>query len=133
MANLVVISHSFLLAKEAINFAKVMTGNKELDYKIFNAAGIDENNFGTDVTKVLEIYQKAIVDEDVLVFHEIGSSLLSAETAKEMLDEKDQAKIVISKLPLVESLFVALNINNKGMKAESLKDILKSEIETLYS
>ncbi|MDR2008266.1 MAG: diguanylate cyclase [Alphaproteobacteria bacterium] len=132
MANLVVVSHSFALAAEVIRFAKVMSGNKDLDYKIINASGMDGDTFGTDGVKINQAVMEGLADSDVLIFHEIGSSILSAEMAVEMLEEGFKDKVVLARLPLVESLFVALNVNSKGMKAVVLQDILRTEIRDLF-
>ncbi|MCL2567427.1 MAG: hypothetical protein FWE18_04975 [Alphaproteobacteria bacterium] len=133
MANLVVVSHSFVMAAEVINFAKVMSGNKNLDYKIINAAGMSDGSFGTDGLKINQVLIGALSDSEVMIFHEIGSSILASEMAIEMLEDDLKSKVVMARLPLVESLFVALNVNSKDMKATVLQDTLKEEIKNLYN
>ncbi|MDR0484323.1 MAG: diguanylate cyclase [Alphaproteobacteria bacterium] len=132
MANLIVVSHSFKLAKETIHFAKEMSGNKELDYQIINASGLDENTFGTDSTKITASIIEATADSEAIIFHEIGSSILASEMAIDMLEDSLKNKVILAKLPLVESLFIALNVNNQNMRAVDLQTMLISEIKTLY-
>jgi phosphocarrier protein FPr len=132
MANLVVVSHSFAMAEEVIHFAKVMSGKGDLDYKVINAAGMDDGSFGTDGLKINQVLIEALKDSEAIIFHEIGSSILASEMAIEMLEDDLKAKAVMARLPLVESLFVALNVNSKGMKAAVLQDILKEEMKNLF-
>lgn len=77
--------------------------------KIAIAAGIDdpENPIGTDPIKVMEAIESVADTDHVLVMMDIGSALLSAETALELLDPNIAAKVRLCAAPLVEGTLAA--------------------------
>jgi PTS hybrid protein len=64
--------------------------------KLAIAAGIDdpENPIGTDPVKVMNAIESVADSDHVLVMMDIGSALLSAETALELLEPEIAAKYV---------------------------------------
>lgn len=115
MINFVVVSHSKKLAEAAIELASIM---KNSEFKIVNAAGlVDSDGFGTDVQKVIESINSVNEGDGVLVFCEIGSSLMSSQMAVEMIGEE---KVVLVDAPFVEALMAATATNNKNITLEQL-------------
>lgn len=115
MINFVVVSHSKKLAEAAIELASIM---KNSEFKIFNAAGlVDSDGFGTDVQKVIEAINSVNEGGGVLVFCEIGSSLMSSQMAVEMIGDE---KVVLVDAPFVESLMAATATNNENITLEQL-------------
>ena len=92
MVNLVIVSHSAQLGEGVGALARQMLMGG--DCKIAIAAGIDdpENPIGTDPIKVMEAIESVADTDHVLVMMDIGSALLSAETALELLDPAIAAK-----------------------------------------
>lgn len=122
MINFVVVSHSKKLAQAAIELASIM---KNSDFKIVNAAGlIDDEGFGTDVQKIIDSINSVNDGDGVLVFCEIGSSLMSSQMAVEMINDK---KVILVDAPFVESLMVATATNNENT---ALSDLLKEALLT---
>ncbi|QDY88146.1 dihydroxyacetone kinase phosphoryl donor subunit DhaM [Mycoplasma anserisalpingitidis] len=115
MINFVVVSHSKKLAESAIELASIM---KNSEFKIVNAAGlVDSDGFGTDVQKVIESINSVNEGDGVLVFCEIGSSLMSSQMAVEMIGDE---KVVLVDAPFVESLMAATATNNENITLEQL-------------
>lgn len=115
MINFVVVSHSKKLAEAAIELASIM---KNCEFKIVNAAGlVDNDGFGTDVQKVIEAINSVNEGDGVLVFCEIGSSLMSSQMAVEMIGDE---KVVLVDAPFVESLMAATATNNENITLEQL-------------
>lgn len=115
MINFVVVSHSKKLAEAAIELASIM---KNSEFKIVNAAGlVDNDGFGTDVQKVIEAINSVNEGDGVLVFCEIGSSLMSSQMAVEMIGDE---KVVLVDAPFVESLMAATATNNENITLEQL-------------
>ncbi|WP_158004707.1 dihydroxyacetone kinase phosphoryl donor subunit DhaM [Mycoplasmopsis anatis] len=116
------VSHSKKLAQAAIELASIM---KNSDFKIVNAAGlIDGEGFGTDVQKIIDSINSVNDGDGVLVFCEIGSSLMSSQMAVEMINDK---KVILVDAPFVESLMVATATNNENT---ALSDLLKETLLT---
>lgn len=115
MINFVVVSHSKKLAEAAIELASIM---KNSEFKIVNAAGlVDSDGFGTDVQKVIEAINSVNEGDGVLVFCEIGSSLMSSQMAVEMIGDE---KVILVDAPFVEALMAATATNNKNITLEQL-------------
>ncbi|WP_354690795.1 dihydroxyacetone kinase phosphoryl donor subunit DhaM [Phytobacter sp. RSE-02] len=107
MVNLVIVSHSAQLGQGVGELARQMlTGD---GCKLAIAAGIDDpdNPIGTDPIKVMEAIESVADTDHVLVMMDIGSALLSAETALELLDPDIAAKVRLCAAPLVEGTLAA--------------------------
>ncbi|POT25918.1 dihydroxyacetone kinase subunit DhaM [Citrobacter freundii] len=107
MVNLVIVSHSAQLGEGVGTLARQMLMGDGC--KIAIAAGIDdpENPIGTDPIKVMEAIESVADTDHVLVMMDIGSALLSAETALELLDPNIAAKVRLCAAPLVEGTLAA--------------------------
>jgi phosphoenolpyruvate-protein phosphotransferase/dihydroxyacetone kinase phosphotransfer subunit len=116
MVGIVVVSHSEALADGVVRLAREM-GGPELALEA--AGGMDEPGaLGTDAERVRAAIERAMSDDGVLVLMDLGSALMSAEFAIEMLD--DGARVVLSEAPLVEGA-VAAAVAARG--GASLEDV----------
>lgn len=107
MVNLVIVSHSAQLGQGVGELARQMlTGD---GCKLAIAAGIDDpdNPIGTDPIKVMEAIESVADTDHVLVMMDIGSALLSAETALDLLDPDIAGKVRLCAAPLVEGTLAA--------------------------
>ncbi|HEJ7006285.1 TPA: dihydroxyacetone kinase subunit DhaM, partial [Serratia marcescens] len=86
MINIVVVSHSALLARGVEQLARQMMRGDGC--KLALAAGVDDEQhpIGTDAVKVMEAIEAVADGDGVLVLMDLGSALLSAETALDLLD-----------------------------------------------
>ena len=100
MVGLVLVSHSKKLAEAARELVLQMTGP---DFPIAVASGVGETHeeLGTDAVHISEVLQSLDCPEGVLVLMDLGSAVLSAETALELLDTPDKP-IRLSPAPLIE-------------------------------
>ncbi len=94
MVNLVIVSHSSRLGEGVGELARQMLMSDSC--KIAIAAGIDDpqNPIGTDAVKVMEAIESVADADHVLVMMDMGSALLSAETALELLAPRSPQKYV---------------------------------------
>jgi multiphosphoryl transfer protein len=104
MVGLVVVSHSAALAEGVVELAREMGGE---DVAIEPAGGLDDppGALGTDAERVRAAIERAMGDDGVLVLMDLGSALMSAEMATELLDGGGQ--VVLSEAPLVEGAVAA--------------------------
>ncbi|WP_145515693.1 dihydroxyacetone kinase phosphoryl donor subunit DhaM [Yersinia aleksiciae] len=119
MVNLVVVSHSALLAQGVAELAQQMTqGGCQLAV----AAGVDDldHPIGTDAIKVMEAIESVYTPSGVLVLMDLGSALLSAETALELLDPDIAQHVQLCAAPLVEGTLAAVVAASSGA---SLADV----------
>jgi phosphoenolpyruvate-protein phosphotransferase/dihydroxyacetone kinase phosphotransfer subunit len=106
MVGIVVVSHSRALARAAVELAEQMLhGHRP---KIAIAAGLDEKTLGTDAVQVKEAIERVDGPDGVLVLLDLGSAILSAELALDLLDDVVRDRVVLSPAPLVEGLVAAV-------------------------
>src|SRR4051794_41931749 len=74
------------------------------DVAIEAAGGMEDGSIGTDAARVMEAIQRAMSDDGVLVLMDLGSALMSAEMAVEMLGAD---RVALSEAPLVEGAVAA--------------------------
>ncbi|MFI5495847.1 phosphoenolpyruvate--protein phosphotransferase [Actinoplanes sp. NPDC051859] len=107
MVGLVVVSHSRVLAQAAVALAAEMVPAGAVPIEV--AAGLDETTFGTDAVAVADAITAADQGEGVVVLMDVGSAVLSAELALELLaDDEHRERVVLCPAPLVEGLVAAV-------------------------
>lgn len=106
MVGLVIVSHSATLAEGTRDLANTMTQGR---VPIAVAGGIDDpdNPFGTDAMKVAAAIEEVYSSDGVMVLMDLGSALLSAETALEFIDPAHQPHVYLCEAPLVEGTLAA--------------------------
>ena len=105
MTGLVLVSHSAELARAALGLTTGLIPG--LDVRVELAAGLPDGALGTDATEVAAAIERADDGEGVLVLADLGSGIMSAETALELLDPGLGARVRLSPAPLVEGLIGA--------------------------
>ena len=120
MINIVVVSHSALLARGVEQLARQMMRGDGC--KLALAAGVDDEQhpIGTDAVKVMEAIEAVADGDGVLVLMDLGSALLSAETALDLLDPDVAAKVRLCAAPLVEGTLAAVVAANSGASLEQV-------------
>ena len=103
---LVVVSHSRALARAAVVLAEEMLHGRSLRIEV--AAGLDETTLGTDAVSISAAIERADGPGGVVVLMDLGSALLSAELALDLLnDPTTRDRVTLSPAPIVEGLVVA--------------------------
>lgn len=101
---LVIVSHSAQLAAGVKELAGQMTQGKT---QIAAAGGAEGDILGTSADKILEAIQSVDGPDGVLVLLDLGSAILSAEFALELLDDEQRNRVRLSFAPLVEGAVAA--------------------------
>src|SRR6266566_650220 len=101
---LVIVSHSAQLAAGVVELAGQMTQGKT---PIAAAGGAIDDILGTSADKILAAIQSVDGPDGVLVLLDLGSAILSAEMALEMLSDEQRERIRLSYAPLVEGAVAA--------------------------
>jgi len=101
---LVIVSHSAQLAAGVVELAGQMTQGKT---PIAAAGGAVDDVLGTSADKILEAIQSVDGPGGVLVLLDLGSAILSAEMALEMLSDAQRDRVRLSYAPLVEGAVAA--------------------------
>ena len=101
---LVIVAHSAKLAEGVREVAGQMAGETVV---IRAAGGAANGALGTNAEAIAHAIAEAEQGEGVLVLMDLGSAVLSAETALELLGEEVARRVRLSNAPLVEGAVVA--------------------------
>jgi phosphoenolpyruvate-protein phosphotransferase/dihydroxyacetone kinase phosphotransfer subunit len=117
MVGIVVVSHSDALAEGVVRLAREMA-NPEL---VMEAAGgmSEPGVLGTDAERVRAAIDRAMSPDGVLVLMDLGSALISAELAVELL-ERASGPVLLSDAPLVEGTAAAAVAASGGASLEEV-------------
>ena len=127
MVGLVLVSHSRPLA-EAVADLMRRAVNSDLRLTFSGGVGEDRIELGTDAIEIQEAITTVYSDDGVLVLMDMGSAILSAETAKELLTLEQQEKVRLTSAPLVEGGIAAAVQTQLGA---SLDEVAKAALQSL--
>ncbi len=118
MVGIVLVSHSAEIAAGTVALARQMGG----DAPLAAAGGIDDPDdpIGTDAIKVLAAIEEVWSDDGVVVLMDLGSAILSADFALDMLDDDRKARVVLCEAPLVEGAVAAATASGAGLGLEAV-------------
>jgi phosphoenolpyruvate---glycerone phosphotransferase subunit DhaM len=117
---IVLISHSPKLVSGILEIIRQVIH----DVPIEIAGGTDEGEIGTSVEKIVSAINRANVGNGVLVFYDLGSAMMNAEVALEMIDS---STVKIIDAPLVEGAYVAAVESNMGKSLQEVYDAVMKE------
>lgn len=121
MINILITSHSNKLAQGLTELISQMATNVRIEY----SGGTEDGELGSNFE---EINQKMteLAEDGLVVFFDLGSSMMNCQMAYDMLDENLKEKVIIAGSPLVESAFeIAIDIN-ENTKLEEIKEKIVS-------
>ncbi len=124
MTGIVVVSHSAPLARAAVDLASQMLRGDGPEIAI--AAGVADPSapdglaLGTDAAAIAAAIESAADDHGVLVLMDLGSAVMSAHVAVEMLDPELAGRVRLSAAPLVEGLVGAAVTASTGADLEDV-------------
>lgn len=132
LVGLVVVSHSRPLAQAAVALAWEMVPDGTV--RIAVAAGLDEDTLGTDAVAIGQAIQEVDSPAGVVVLMDLGSAVMSAELALELLEDPGvRDRVLLSSAPLVEGLVVAAvaaagGADRAGVAAEAQNALLAKSL-----
>ena len=116
MVGIVVVSHSAELARGVVELARQMGGE---EVRVEEAGGMDDGSIGTDAARVQAAIERAMSDDGVLVLMDLGSALMSAEMAVELME--GDGRVVLSEAPLVEGAVAAAAAARGGASLDDVR------------
>ena len=116
MVGIVVVSHSAELARGVVELARQMGGE---EVRVEEAGGMDDGSIGTDAARVQAAIERAMSGDGVLVLMDLGSALMSAEMAVELME--GDGRVVLSEAPLVEGAVAAAAAARGGASLDEVR------------
>ncbi len=99
MVGIVIVSHSAKVAEGIRDMAAQMAKPGQ---RIVAAGGVADGVIGTDAVRIFEAVKEADDGSGVVILVDLGSAIMSTETAMELLDEDLRARVRIADAPLLE-------------------------------
>ena len=119
MIGLVLVSHSRKLAESVKELVLQMTA-PDFPVAVASGAGEDHNQLGTDAVYIADVLQTMRGLTGVLVLMDLGSAVLSAQAAVELIDSSSHTPILLCAAPLVEGAVAAGVQANAGGTLEEV-------------
>ena len=121
MVGIVIVSHSWKIAEGVCDLAREMAHNHD---KIIPAGGLDDGSTGTDAQRIADAIVEADSGDGVVILADIGSAIMSAESAIEILEEEERGiNAVIADAPIVEGAVCAVVEASGGGSIESVLSV----------
>jgi dihydroxyacetone kinase phosphotransfer subunit len=118
MVGIVIVSHSAQIAEGIKTLAGQMAGASQ---KIIAAGGMVDGSIGTDAVRISEAIAVADTGDGVLILVDLGSAIISTETAFEFLEPEVASRVVIADAPIVEGAISAAVQASIGSTLEEVK------------
>src|SRR5512143_2944821 len=106
MIGIVLVSHSRALADALVDLVRQVS-TADVSIAIAAGVGCDRLEFGTDAIELMEAIQSVYTEDGVLVLMDLGSAVLSAKTALDLLPQEIAEKVLLCPAPFVEGAIAA--------------------------
>lgn len=120
MTGIVVVSHNRALARAVVELAQQMTPDVTVPLAYAGGVGGEDGAFGTDATDIMAAIESVHSPDGTLVLVDMGSAILSAEMARDLLGETNET-IEICSAPLVEGTMAAAVQASLGSSRSEVK------------
>jgi dihydroxyacetone kinase, phosphotransfer subunit len=127
MLNILIASHSKKLAEGLTELIGQMAGDVNIEY----SGGTEDGELGSNFEEINEKITR-LAEDGLVVFFDLGSSMMNCETAYDMLDPKLQEKVILAGSPLVESsVQIAISITEDTSLDEIKEMVNKYDLNKL--
>lgn len=113
---LVIVSHSARIAAGVVELAAQMAP----EVTIAEAGGTDEGGIGTSFDLVQAGIERADSGDGAVLLCDLGSAVLTAETALDFLDDEQRMRVRIAEAPIVEGAVAAAVAAATGSDLEAV-------------
>src|SRR5512147_2369919 len=107
MVNLVIVSHSPALASGVVELARAMTRQQPIAITMAAGTGDVQHPLGTNAEEIRRAIEAAYSPDGVLVLMDLGSAVMSAELALDLLPPERRAHVRLIAAPVVEGAIAA--------------------------
>lgn len=122
MIGLLLVSHSIKITDGIKDLIVEMTNDS---VPIVSCGGTDDEGLGTSAEKIVNGINELSDCDHILIFTDIGSSIMSSDLALDLITKEEKDKCVMVDAPIVEGAFVA---GVQSMVSDDLKEVL-SEVK----
>lgn len=118
MINLLIASHSKKLAEGLREILIQMAPN----VNILVSGGDKDGNIGSNFDEINKIINEYATDDGLVIFFDLGSSMMNCQMAIDMLDDEKKSKVYLAGTPIVET---SVQIAVEASAGQSLEKIVE--------
>ncbi|MGX6962670.1 dihydroxyacetone kinase phosphoryl donor subunit DhaM [Vagococcus xieshaowenii] len=124
MIGIILVSHSQKITDGTKEMIEEMTGKCD-QVRIISAGGTGDGRIGTNAIMIMEAIEANKDCQNIFIFCDIGSAVLSSESAVDLIEDSELlSKVEIIDAPLVEGSFaVAVKSTVTQEKEEILSEL----------
>ena len=123
MVGIVIVSHSWEIAEGIKDLSAQVAASSG---HIIAAGGIEDGEIGTDAVRISEAIRAADCGDGVVVLADLGSGIMSAETAMDLLADEG-IDVRLADAPVVEGTIAAAV---EAACGSSIDDVVRAAEET---
>lgn len=105
MVGVVIVSHSAKVSEGICELALQMASPTQ---RIVAAGGLADGSIGTDAMRISDAVEAADTGAGVIIMVDLGSAVLSSETALELLNDSLRSRVRIADAPILEGAISAV-------------------------
>lgn len=124
MVGILIVSHSHKIAQGIEELVKELVPRK---IPLISIGGDGYGGIGTDIEEIVEAVEELYDDNGVIIIGDVGSSLMNAKMALELLELEGYTNVMVSSAPLVEGAMVAAIESNLGKDLLTIKKKIESK------
>lgn len=122
MVNILLASHSKKLVEGLQEIIVQMT--PDLNLRI--SGGDVDGNLGSNFEEIFSIIDELSNDDGLIIFFDLGSSMMNCQMAIEMIDDSKKSKVFLSGAPMIESSVQIAVEAASGSSFDELIEVLDS-------
>lgn len=122
MTSILLLSHSALIAKGLKELMQQVAPNVEIEA----SGGTADGELGSNFEEIFEKMTRLAEKGNVAVIFDLGSSMLNALTAKDMMEDMAKKKILLVDSPMIESGMEIAVMAESGEDFENIKEYAAS-------
>lgn len=122
MVNILLASHSKKLVEGLREIITQMTPN--INLKI--SGGDIDGNLGSNFEEIYKIIDELSSDDGLIIFFDLGSSMMNCQMAIEMLDIDKRSKVYLSGAPMIEYSVQTAVEASTGARFDDLVETLEA-------
>ena len=121
MINILIASHSKKLAEGLREILIQMAPN----LNILVSGGDKDGNIGSNFDEINEIINEYAINDGLVIFFDLGSSMMNCQMAIDMLDDEKKSKVYLAGTPIVETSVQIAVEASAGQSLEKIVEYLK--------
>ncbi|MCL4560056.1 MAG: dihydroxyacetone kinase phosphoryl donor subunit DhaM [Chloroflexi bacterium] len=119
MVGMVIVSHSRELANSLVNLVQ-QVANADIPLAVAAGVGPDRSEFGTDAVEIMDAIQSVYSADGVVILMDLGSAVLSAQMALDLLPPEIAEGVHFCGAPIVEGSIAAAVQIGLGSDAQTV-------------